>query len=64
MTARNGFGWTKLRFVEVLKDRLPQGYRKAHRVEVVERDLFATPNSLKSHEGQKVLYPTFAILVP
>jgi hypothetical protein len=36
---------------------MPQGYRKAYRVEVVERDLFDTPNSLKSYEGQKVLSP-------
>jgi|SRR5262245_5476413 len=34
-----------------------QGYRETHRVEVVERDLFTTPKSLKSHEGQKVLSP-------
>ncbi len=34
-----------------------QGCRKADRAEVVERDLFATPNSLKSHVVQKVLSP-------
>src|ERR1700693_4763538 len=31
--------------------------REAHRVQVVQRGLFATPNSLKSHKGQKVLSP-------
>ena len=36
---------------------LLQGYRKAHRVEVVECALFATPNPLKSHESQKELSP-------
>jgi hypothetical protein len=34
-----------------------QGCREAYRVQVVERDFFTTPNSLKSHEGQKVLSP-------
>jgi len=34
-----------------------QGCREAHRVEVVECDLFATSKSLKSHEGQKELSP-------
>ena len=34
-----------------------QGCRKADRAEVVERDLFATPNSLKSQERQKELSP-------
>src|SRR3954468_9315249 len=34
-----------------------QGCRKAYRVQVVERDFFTTSNSLKSHQGQKVLSP-------
>ena len=34
-----------------------QGCREAHRVQVVDRDLFTTRNSLKSHERQKVLSP-------
>jgi hypothetical protein len=34
-----------------------QGCRAADRVQVVARDFFTTPNSLKSHEGQKVLSP-------
>jgi hypothetical protein len=34
-----------------------QDCRKAHRAEVVERALFATPNSLKSLVVQKVLSP-------
>jgi hypothetical protein len=33
------------------------GCRKADRAEVVERDLFTTPNSLKSHKRQKELSP-------
>jgi hypothetical protein len=36
---------------------MPEGYREAHRVEVVERDLFATPKSLKLHVRQNVLSP-------
>src|ERR1700693_3303318 len=34
-----------------------QGCRKADRAEVVERDRFATPNSLKSHWGRNLLSP-------
>src|SRR6202140_192731 len=34
-----------------------QGCRKADRVEVVERDRFATPNSLKSHGERNLLSP-------
>jgi|SoimicMinimDraft_9_1059737.scaffolds.fasta_scaffold279290_1 hypothetical protein len=34
------------------QDRDAQDCREAHRAGVVERDLFATPNSLKSHAGQ------------
>jgi hypothetical protein len=34
-----------------------QGGRKADRAEVVERDRFATPNSLKSHGGGKPTFP-------
>src|SRR6267378_3780632 len=34
-----------------------QGCRKADRAEVVERDRFATPNSLKSHGGEKPTFP-------
>src|SRR5258708_24331681 len=40
-----------------------QGCRKADRAEVVERDRFATPNSLKSHR-QRNYFPQLAILVP
>ena len=36
---------------------MAQACCEAHRVEVVERDLFATPNSLKSHESPKELSP-------
>src|SRR6266481_982676 len=34
-----------------------QGCRKADRAEVVERDRFATPNSLKSHGERNLLSP-------
>jgi hypothetical protein len=34
-----------------------QGCRKADRAEVVERDRFATPNSLKSHRQRNLLSP-------
>ena len=34
-----------------------RGRHEVYRVGVVERDLFATPNSLKSHEARKVLSP-------
>src|ERR1700704_3202053 len=34
-----------------------QGCRKADRAEVVERDCFATPNSLKSHRQRNLLSP-------
>src|SRR3981081_3247247 len=40
-----------------------QGCRKADRAEVVERDRFATPNSLKSHRQRNLLSPV-SILVP
>src|SRR5712671_4281559 len=40
-----------------------QGCRKADRAEVVERDRFATPNSLKSHR-QRNLLPQSEILMP
>ena len=42
---------------KLVRAMMLQGCRKADRAEVVERDLFATPNSLKSHERQKVLSP-------
>ena len=35
----------------------PEGRREVHHVEVVVSDIFATPNSLKSHGGRKVLSP-------
>jgi hypothetical protein len=34
-----------------------RGRHEVYRVGVVERDLFAAPNSLKSHEARKVLSP-------
>ena len=34
-----------------------RGRHEVYRVGVVERDLFATSNSLKSHEARKVLSP-------
>src|ERR1700716_3578302 len=40
-----------------------QGCRKADRAEVVERDCFATPNSLKS-QGERNYFPRLVILVP
>ena len=34
-----------------------EGRCKAHSAQVVEGDIFATPNSLKSHGGRKLLSP-------
>ena len=54
--------------VELLKKlvraMMLQSRREDYRVQVVERDLFTTPNSLKLHEGVKGTFPTCAILVP
>src|SRR5258706_3476006 len=48
---------------KLVRAMMLQGCRKADRAEVVERDRFATPNSLKSH-GERNLLPHLAILVP
>ena len=48
---------------KLVRAMMLQGCRTADRAEVVERDRFATPNSLKSH-GERNLLPQLAILVP
>jgi len=48
---------------KLVRPMMLQGCCKADRAEVVERDRFATPNSLKSH-GERNLLPQLAILVP
>src|SRR5216684_6789569 len=48
---------------KLVRAMMLQGCRKADRAEVVERDRFATPNSLKSHR-QRNYFPQLAILVP
>src|SRR5882757_6715553 len=48
---------------KLVRAMMLQGCRKADRAEVVERDRFATPNSLKSH-GERNLLSHLAILVP
>ena len=47
--------WCSLQ--KLVRPMMLQGCRKADRAEVVERDLFTTPNSLKSHKRQKELSP-------
>ncbi len=42
---------------KLIRPMMLHGCRKTDRAEVVERDLFTTPNSLKSHKRQKELSP-------
>lgn len=42
---------------KLVRAMMLQGCRKADRAEVVERDRFATPNSLKSHRQRNLLSP-------
>src|SRR6266700_4950414 len=42
---------------KLVRAMMLQGCRKAYRAEVVERDRFATPNSLKSHGERNLLSP-------
>src|SRR5882757_1997900 len=49
---------------KLVRAMMLQGCRKADRAEVVERDCFATPNSLKSHRQRNLNFPQLAILVP
>src|SRR6266852_4281035 len=42
---------------KLVRAMMLQGCRKADRAEVVERDRFATPNSLKSHGERNLLSP-------
>src|SRR5260370_26488215 len=49
---------------KLVRAMMLQGCRKADRAEVVERDRFATPNSLKSHRQRETYFPHLAILVP
>ena len=49
---------------KLVRAMMLQGCRTADRAEVVESDRFATPNSLKSHGGEKPTFPNLAILVP
>src|SRR5216683_8112355 len=42
---------------KLVRAMMLQGCRKADRAEVVERDPFATPNSLKSHGERNLLSP-------
>src|SRR6266700_4513228 len=42
---------------KLVRAMILQGCRKADRAEVVERDRFATPNSLKSHRQRNLLSP-------
>src|SRR6266404_1548983 len=42
---------------KLVRPMMLQSCRKADRSEVVERDRFATPNSLKSHGGRNLLSP-------
>jgi len=48
---------------KLVRAMMLQGCRKADRAEVVERDCFATPNSLKS-QGERNYFPRLVILVP
>src|SRR5467141_1523735 len=44
-------------FKKLVRAMMLQGCRKADRAEVVERDCFATPNSLKSQGERNLLSP-------